>query len=119
MEETQETKNALVEKRFKALQSKLKVQFNRQPSMDAILFIIGMNAIGKGNVKYDREEKMNLLHVAHCTIFEISGYYELERTDEDGWPHFKTLKQYPAMELHEQEFFLKENILKYFDSINY
>ncbi len=104
---------------FIALQSKLKEQFQRQPSMDAILFIIGMNALGKGNVTYDREEKMNLLHVAHCTIFALSGYYELERTDEEGWPHFKTLKQYPLMEIAAQENFLKEHILMYFESIEY
>lgn len=108
-----------IEADFKVLQTKLKAQFKRQPSMDAILFIIGMNALGRGNSKYDREEKMNLLHVAHCTIFSLSGYYELERTDEDGWPHYKTLKQYPSMELHDQELFLKEHIIKYFDSIEY
>jgi len=108
-----------IESDFRVLQTKLKEQFKRQPSMDAILFIIGMNAIGKGNAKYDRDEKMNLLHVAHCTVFALSGYYELERVDEDGWPHFKTLKQYPAMELLEQELFLKEHILNYFRSIEY
>jgi hypothetical protein len=108
-----------IDAEFKALQSKLKLQFKRQPSMDAILFIIGMNAMGKGNVTYDRDEKMNLLHVAHCTIFALSGYYEIERVDEDGWPHFRTLKQYPTMELKEQEYFLKEHILKYFEGIGY
>ncbi len=108
-----------IQAQFKELQTRLKEQFKRQPSLDAILFIIGMNAIGKGNIAYDREEKMNLLHVAHCTVFALSGYYELERTDDDGWPHFKALKQYPAMELMEQELFLKEHILKYFESIAY
>ena len=108
-----------IEASFKALQTKLKQQFKRQPSLDAILYIIGMNALGKGNVTYDRDEKMNLLHVAHCTVFALSGYYELERTDEDGWPHFKTLKQYPTMELSEQELFLKQHILMYFKSIDY
>ncbi|MCX6189598.1 MAG: hypothetical protein NTW54_08370 [Bacteroidetes bacterium] len=108
-----------IESDFKILQTKLKAQFKRQPSLDAILFIIGMNALGKGNIPFDRDEKMNLLHVAHCTVFALSGYYELERLDEDGWPHFKTMKQYPAMELAEQEVFLKEHILKYFKSLAY
>jgi hypothetical protein len=108
-----------IEADFRVLQTRLKEQFKHQPGLDAVLFIIGMNAIGKGNIPYDREEKMNLLHVAHCTVFALSGYYELERVDEDGWPHFKSLKQYPAMELMEQELFLKEHILKYFESIAY
>lgn len=114
-----ETDKVTIEADFKALQSRLKTQFGRQPGLDAILFIIGMNALGKGNVKYERDEKMNLMHVAHCTIFALSGYYELEKWDDDGWPHFKTLKPYPAMELEQQELFLKEHILKYFQSIDY
>src|SRR5256885_11622372 len=94
------------ESEFKELQQKLKALFGRQPGVDAILFLIGMNVLGQGNRKFDREEKMNLMHIAHCTIFTSSGFYELEKIDEDGWPHFKTLKQYPSMELREQEFFI-------------
>jgi len=108
-----------IEEQFRQLQTRLKVQFKRQPGIDAILFIIGMNILGKGNIQFDRDEKMNLMHVAHCSIFSLSGFYELERVDEDGWPHFKTLKQYPVMDLYEQELFLKEHILKYFESIGY
>jgi hypothetical protein len=104
---------------FRELQTRLKSQFGRQPGVDAILFLIGMNVLGQGNRKFDREEKMNLLHIAHCTIFSAAGYYELEKIDEDGWPHFKTLKQYPSMELIEQELFIKHHILEYFRDIDF
>jgi hypothetical protein len=107
------------EREFKELQSKLKSQFGRQPGVDAILFLIGVNVLGQGNRKFDREEKMNLMHVAHCAIFSLDGYYELEKTDEDGWPHYKVLKQYPVMELSEQELFLKAHILEYFRQLDF
>jgi hypothetical protein len=42
-----------------------------------------------------------------------------EGKDEEGWPHFKQLKQLPKMDLMEQELFLKEHILLYFDNIRY
>jgi hypothetical protein len=107
------------ENEFRELQQKLKSQFGRQPGLDAILFLIGMNVLGQGNRKFDREEKMNLLHIAYCAIFSKAGFYELEKVDEDGWPHFKTLKQYPAMELHDQEVFIKYHILEYFRDIDF
>ena len=115
----QEIDREKTEAEFKTLQTRLKTQFGRQPGMDAILFLIGMNVLGQGNRKFDREEKMNLMHVAHCAVFSVAGYYELEKTDDDGWPHYKSLKQYPAMELMEQELFLKKHILDYFKEIDF
>jgi len=43
------------------------------------------------------------------------GYFILEGKDEDGWPHFKQLKEIPVMALPEQENFLKDYILLYFE----
>jgi len=37
-------------------------------------------------------------------------------SDEEGWPHFKQLKGLPTMDLIEQEGFLKDHILLYFDN---
>jgi hypothetical protein len=48
-----------------------------------------------------------------------SGYYELERVDEDGWPHFKQLKPMPNMMPHEQEAFLRDHVLLYFQAQNF
>jgi len=57
--------------------------------------------------------------VAVCTVLAQSGYYELERIDEEGWPHFRQLKQLPVMSLPEQENFLKDHVLLYFDNIGF
>jgi hypothetical protein len=35
--------------------------------------------------------------------------------DRDGWPHFRQLKALPVMGLIEQENFLKDHILLYFE----
>ena len=60
--------------------------------------------------------KQDLMHVAICKILSSSGYYILEGLDEEGWPHFKQLKGLPTMDLIEQEGFLKDHILLYFDN---
>jgi hypothetical protein len=35
--------------------------------------------------------------------------------DEEGWPHFRQLKALPPMNMIEQENFLKDHLLLYFD----
>jgi hypothetical protein len=39
--------------------------------------------------------------------------------DEDGWPHFRQLKAMPEMNPFEQENFLKDHILLYFQNHNF
>jgi hypothetical protein len=45
-----------------------------------------------------------------------SGFYELEGKDPDGWPHFRQLKAMPDMNPIEQENFLKDHVLLYFEN---
>lgn len=82
--------------------------------MEAILFLIGVQEFGDIRKKFSKEEKQDLMHVAVCSLFRQSGYYELEGVDEDGWPHFRQLKALPTMGMIEQENFLKDHILLYF-----
>ncbi len=82
--------------------------------MEAILFLIGIQEFGDLRDKYTKEQKQDLMHIATCTLFAQSGYFEMERVDEDGWPHFRQLKSLPVMNLIEQENFLKDHVLLYF-----
>ncbi|MEP6512288.1 MAG: hypothetical protein ABJA79_00370 [Parafilimonas sp.] len=96
------------------LEAKLAERFGKKPDLDAILFLIGLQETGFLKEKITKEQKQDLMHVAVCTALGQSGYYELENIDEDGWPHFKQLKQLPPFNLTEQENFLKDHILLYF-----
>ena len=55
------------------------------------------------------------MHVAICTVLGSSGFYSLDVIDEQGWPHFTQLKELPVLGLMEQENFLKDHILLYFE----
>jgi hypothetical protein len=59
------------------------------------------------------------MHVAVCSLFGQSGYYRLDRVDDQGWPHFIQLKALPVMGVIEQENFLKDHILLYFENMDY
>lgn len=84
--------------------------------MEAILFLIGIQEFGQLREKFTKEQKQDLMHVAVCKLFSQSGYYELEKSDEEGWPHFKQLRALPEMNSVEQENFLKDHILLYFEN---
>jgi len=84
--------------------------------MEAILFLIGIQEFGELRKKFSKEQKQDLMHIAVCSLFRQSGYYELERVDEDGWPHFRQLKALPVMTMPEQENFMKDHILLYFEN---
>jgi len=98
------------------LEAQLVERFNKKPDMEAILFLIGIQELGDIRAKFTKEQKQDLMHVAVCTLSSQSGYYELEKVDEDGWPHFKQLKPLPAMSLPEQENFMKDHVLLYFQT---
>src|SRR5262249_8866636 len=101
------------------LEAALVERWGKKPDMEAILFLIGIQEFGEIRAKFSKEQKQDLMHVAVCSLFAQSGYYELERVDEDGWPHFKQLKALPVMTMTEQENFLKDHILLYFDNIGF
>jgi hypothetical protein len=105
-----------LQSRWWQLEAKLVERFGKKPDMEAILFLIGMQETGYIGKKITKEQKQDLMHVAVCTLLAQSGFYLLEGKDEEGWPHFKQLKEIPALQLIEQENFLKDHIILYFEN---
>ena len=83
--------------------------------LNGVLFLIGMQELGKGARRFTKEEKQDLLHIAICKVLSLSGYYELEGLDTEGWPHWKLVKKLPHFDLLEQEKLLKMHVLEYFE----
>ena len=104
-----------LQQRWWNLEARLAERFGKKPDMEAILFLIGMQEKGITNGKISKEDKQNLMHVSVCTMLGPSGFYLKEGKDEEGWPHFKQLKELPLLELRDQENFLKDHILLYFE----
>jgi hypothetical protein len=104
-----------LQQRWWNLETQLVERFGKKPDMEAILFLIGIQETGFIRDKVSKEQKQDLMHVAICTVLAASGYYTIEGKDKDGWPHFRQLKDLPNMMLPEQENFLKDHILLYFD----
>jgi hypothetical protein len=105
-----------LQQRWWDLEAKLVERFGKKPDLETILFLIGIQEFGQVREKFTKEQKQDLMHVAVCSLLSQSGYYEVDKIDKDGWPHFKQLKAVPDMSTIEQENFLKDHILLYFQS---
>ncbi|MBK0382171.1 hypothetical protein I5M32_04290 [Pedobacter sp. SD-b] len=111
-------KPAEVNQKFLKLQDQLANKFdNEKPDIKVILFLIGVQELGQGPKKFSKREKEELMHIANCRLFSDLGFYELEGTDQDGWPHWKKLKAIPAYNILEQEMLMKTLIVNYFEDI--
>jgi len=102
--------------RWLKLRIKLKERFGIKPDMNGILLIIGVQELGQGPQEFSKEQKQDLMHIAICTVLSPSNYYKYDGKDDEGWPHFTQMKPLPTFELFEQENFLKDHILLYFQS---
>lgn len=82
--------------------------------LDAIIFLIGIQELGRFKRKFKKDEKLDLMHIAICRLLEPYGYYEFDYQDEDGWPHYRVKEQLPPLKAGEQSILMKEAIVQYF-----
>jgi hypothetical protein len=82
--------------------------------LDAIIYLIGVQELGKVHNEYKKDEKLNLMHIAICRLLEPYGFYEFEFFDEDGWPHYRVKEELPPLKAGEQSVLMKEAIVNYF-----
>ncbi|MFZ6050801.1 hypothetical protein [Halocola ammonii] len=89
-------------------------QYGEELDLQALLFLIGVQELGLGYKKFKKDEKIDLMHIAICTLLEPYGYFEYEGRDEDGWPHFTRNQKLPALDGSQQERLIKEAVIEYF-----
>lgn len=105
-----------LERNWQQLLDELAVVIGKKPKdLNAVLFLIGIQELGSGAKTFSKEEKQDLMHIGICKILSLSGFYELDGLDKDGWPHWKMVKKVPHLDLTEQERFLKTHVLEYFE----
>ena len=81
--------------------------------MDGLLFLIGVQELGQGFKAFEKDEKMNLMHIAACRLLEPFEYYEFSHRDDQGWPHYTQSSKLPGLSKKEQDKLLKHAIIKY------
>ncbi len=106
-----------LERNWNELLNSLEQLIGKKPKdLNAVLFLIGVQELGKGSRIFSKEEKQDLMHIAICKVLSLAGYYQLEGLDEDGWPHWKVVEKLPNIDLLEQEKLLKMHVMEYFET---
>ncbi len=103
---------------WEVIQTELSQKFggSEQLDIDAIIYLIGIQELGKGVRNFKKDDKINIMHIAICTLLEPFGYYEFDYYDKEGWPHFKIMDELPNLKSGEQTVLIKEAIVMYFDN---
>jgi len=103
-----------LEQHFQALTKQIEADFGEGIDTEGIMILIGVQELGQGYKEFSKDEKINLIHIATCTILEPYGYYAYTHNDDDGWPHFEIVEKLPSLDSRQQEHLIKEAILSYF-----
>ncbi len=105
-----------LERTWAALLTNLEMMIGKKPKdLNGVLFLIGVQELGSGKKVFSKEEKQDLMHIGICKVLSLSGYYELEGLDKDGWPHWRITNKMPHLDLFEQEKLLKMHVIEYFE----
>jgi len=94
----------------------IKKRFGRDqlPDLNAVLFTIGIQELGRWQAEFTKEEKQDLMHIAVCRLLSYQGYYAFKGRDADGWPHWELLRPVTSQGMENQERLLKINVIRYF-----
>lgn len=101
------------EARWRKVVSSLSDSFGEELDLPAILVLIGAQELENAQRRFNKQDKVDLMHVAICTLLSRYGYYTLNGYDNDGWPHFELNEKLPALSKIEQERLLKKAIMEY------
>jgi hypothetical protein len=89
-------------------------RFGMEPDLQSVLFLIGVQELGMGYRKLKKDDKVNVMHIAICTVLEPYGFYEFVGRDKDGWPHFKQKDELPFLKPSEQNNLMIKAVIDYF-----
>jgi hypothetical protein len=106
-----------LESEFQNIAKQLSKQFGDDIDIQGLLFIIGVQELGKGRIKLSKNEKLDVIHIAICTLLAPYGYYEYEGLDKDGWPHWKSTEKLPSLKPGQQQQIIKQAMIDYFKTI--
>ncbi len=87
------------------------------PDLNTVLFLIGIQELGRWKKNFTKEEKQDLMHIAVCRLLNYDDYFEFAGRDEDGWPHWRQVREMTAIAVPDQERMLKINAIRYFKDL--
>lgn len=88
------------------------------PDLNTVLFLIGIQELGRWKKGFSKEEKQDLMHIAVCRLLAYDDCYEFVGRDADGWPHWRQTRDLTPLPVAEQERLLKAKAVQYFKDLD-
>lgn len=106
-----------ITQRWQGMMTRLQGLFDKKKfTTESLLLLIGLQEVGILPRKFEKEEKMNLIHVGLCAVLAREGYYNFTHRDDDGWPHYELVKALPFLDIFSQVNFMRFHILHYLEA---
>jgi hypothetical protein len=106
------------EQRWSALVARVESRFGRAPDVDAILFIMGIQSVGRGyEPDLPKERKQSLIMEGSYLAFETLGIYRRMGLERNGFWIWEKVFDLPKLSIDDQERLLQIGILNYFDHL--
>ena len=102
---------------WKELCDHLGKQFNIDIDLNGVLFLVGIRERGLSFQRFSKDEKMSLIHLGSCTLYQEMGLIEKKGTDKDGWPIFAQKALAPTIPEERKHKVLQDCAIRYFQKI--
>ena len=101
------------------MQAWIEERFGKEPTIEEILFLVGIQSRGYGfEPDLDKDAKEGLIMEGTYCVFETLGVYERIGMEKDGyWIWERQIDHPPNLSVDEQEKLLRTAILRYFKDL--
>ena len=106
------------ERRWQSLLSDVESKFGRKPDVDALLFLMGIQSVGRGfEPDLPKERKQSLIMEGSYLAFETLGLYQRMGLERNGFWIWEKTGDIPKLDVDDQEKLLQIGILNYFEDL--
>lgn len=88
------------------------------PDLNTVLFLVGIQELGRWKKDFSKEEKQDLMHIAVCELLCHEEFFEFVGRDADGWPHYRQVRELNDQNMQQQERYLKIQAVRYFKDLD-
>lgn len=92
-------------------------QFDIDVDLNGVLFLVGIRERGLTIQPFSKEEKLSLINLGSCTLYQEMGLIEKTGTDEQGWPIFAQKTLAPVIPEERKIKVLQDCAVRYFRKI--
>ena len=92
-------------------------QFDIDVDLNGVLFLVGIRERGLTFQPFSKEEKLSLINLGCCTLYQEMGLTEKTGIDEEGWPAFTQKALAPVIQEERKHKVLQDCAIRYFSKI--